>query len=143
VPVLICEKEKGIIGAVHAGWRGTAAGIVKKTVMMIMERYICRANGFYIAIGPSIRGCSYSVDHDVNDAVKKATGEGDYYSKKGEKYFLDLPRANKQQAMSIGIPESNIWISDECTFCNPDKFFSYRYAKGSTGRQGAFIGKLG
>ena len=142
VPVLIYEKEKGIIAAVHAGWRGTAAGILKKTVVMIMERYVCGPKGFYIAVGPSIKGCSYAVDRDVNDAVIKATGEGDYYSKKGGKYFLDLSSANKCQALSLGIPESNIWVSDECTYCNPHKFYSYRYARGSTGRQAAFIGKL-
>jgi YfiH family protein len=142
VPVLIYEKEKGIIGAVHAGWRGTAAGILKKTIVMIMERYVCGPGGFYVAVGPSIKGCSYVVDHEVNDAVIKATGEGDYYSKKGKKYFLDLPLANKYQALSLGIPEPNIWVSDDCTYCNPHKFYSYRYARGSTGRQAAFIGKL-
>ena len=142
VPILIYEEEKGIIGAVHAGWRGTAAGILKKTVVMIMERYISGTKGFHVAIGPSIKGCCYSVDHEVNEAVTKATGEGDYYSKKGEKYFLDLPSANKYQALSLGIPETNIWVSDECTCCNPHKFYSYRYAKGTTGRQAAFIGKL-
>lgn len=142
VPVLIYEKEKGVVGAVHAGWRGTAAGILKKTLMMIMERYVCGPDGFQVAVGPSIKGCSYSVDHGVNDAVRRATGVGNYYSKRGEKYFLDLPSANKYQALSLGIPEPNIWVSDECTYCNPHKFYSYRYAKGSTGRQAAFIGKL-
>lgn len=142
VPVLIFEKEKGIIGAVHAGWRGTSAGILKKTIVMIMERYICGPGSFYIAIGPSIKGCSYVVDREVNVAVIKATGAGDYYSKKGEKYFLDLPSANKYQALSLGIPDANIWVSDECTYCNPDKFYSYRFSRGTTGRQAAFIGKL-
>ncbi len=142
VPVLIYEKEKGIVGVVHAGWRGTAAVILKKTIAMIMERYVVGPKGFYVAIGPSIKGCSYAVDYEVNDAVTKATGEGKYYSRKGERYFLDLPSANKCQALSLGVPEENIWISGECTYCNPDKFYSYRYAHGSTGRQGAFIGKL-
>ncbi len=142
VPVLIYEKEKGIIGAVHAGWRGTAAGILKKTLEMIMRRYVCGPGGFYVAIGPSIKGCSYEVDHEVYDAVKKGAGEGAYYTKKGEKYFLDLPSANKYQTLSLGIPEPNIWVSDECTYCNPDRFYSYRYSRGSTGRQAAFIGKL-
>ena len=142
VPVLIHEREKGVIAAVHAGWRGTAACILKKTLSMIMERYVCGPKSLYVAIGPSIKGCSYAVDHEVNDAVKRATGEGNYYSKKGEKFFLDLSSANRYQALSLGIPEANIWVSDECTYCNPDKFYSYRYARGSTGRQAAFIGKL-
>ncbi len=143
VPILLYEEERGIIGAVHAGWRGSAAGILKKTIALIMEIYVCEASGFRVAIGPSIKGCSYAVDHEVNDAIIKATGEGDYYSRKGEKFFLDLASANKCQALSLGVPEENIWVSDECTYCNPDKVYSYRYAHGSTGRQGAFIGKLG
>ncbi len=142
VPILSHEKEKGVIAAVHAGWRGTAAGILKKTLVMIMERYVCGPKGLDVAVGPSIKGCSYAVDHEVNDAVIKATGEGDYYLNKGGKYFLDLPSANAYQALAMGIPGANIWVSDECTYCNPDKFYSYRYAKGSTGRQAAFIGKL-
>jgi copper oxidase (laccase) domain-containing protein len=82
------------------------------------------------------------VDYDVSHAVEKATGWGEYQSRKGEKYFLDLPSANKYQAMSLGVSELNIWISPDCTFCNPDKYFSFRYAKGSTGRQGGFIGRI-
>ncbi len=61
---------------------------------------------------------------------------------KAGKYCLDLPKANKYQALSMGVPEKNIWLSEECTFCRPDLYYSYRFAKGTTGRQGAFIGKI-
>ncbi|MCK5505317.1 MAG: polyphenol oxidase family protein, partial [Thermodesulfovibrionia bacterium] len=68
------------------------------------------------------------------------TGEGDYFSKRDEKYYIDLSTANKIQALNAGILPENIWQSGECTFCSPDKFYSYRYLKGSEGRQGGFIG---
>ncbi|MBA3060553.1 MAG: polyphenol oxidase family protein [Nitrospirae bacterium] len=61
---------------------------------------------------------------------------------KGRLYCLDLASANKYQAVSAGIHEKNIWVSEECTYCHPDKYYSYRYAKGTTGRQGGFIGIL-
>ena len=141
VPILLYEKEKRVMGAVHAGWRGTAAGIVKKTIKKVMERFGGRGEDFLVAIGPSIKGSCYAVDHAVADAVRMATGEGEYCIIKGEKYYLDLPSANKQQVLSLGVPEQNIWVSSECTFCNPEKFFSYRFSKGSAGRQAGFIGK--
>jgi YfiH family protein len=143
VPVLVYDRRKEVIGAVHAGWRGTSEGILKNTLRTMMGRFMCEASDILIAIGPSIKSCCYEVDYDVVHAVGRATGEGEYLLHKGERYCLDLPTANKYQAMSVGVPEAGIWISGECTFCNPDKFFSYRYAKGSTGRQGGFIGKIG
>lgn len=142
VPILLYEKTKGIIGAIHAGWRGTAEAILKKTIKVVIERFVCSEDNIYIALGPAIRWCCYQVDFDVLKAVSHATGPGDYSINKGDKRCLDLPQANKYQALSVGIPEKNIWLSEECTFCNPDKFYSYRYARGTTGRQGAFIGKI-
>lgn len=142
VPILIYEKENGIIGAVHAGWRGTAEGILKKTIETIIDRFRSKTDNILIAMGPSIRWCCYNVDHDVLEAVKQTTGQGEYSISNGGRYCLDLSTANKYQALSKNIPEKNIWISEECTFCNPDKYYSYRYDKGTTGRQGGFIGKL-
>lgn len=142
VPILLYEKTKGILGAIHAGWRGTAEAILKKTIKTVMERFFCSEDNIYIAIGPAIRWCCYYVDIDVMNAVSHATGPGDYFSKKSGKFCLDLPQANKYQALSMRIPQKNIWLSDECTFCNPDKYYSYRYSRGTTGRQGAFIGKI-
>jgi len=142
VPILVYESSKGIMGAVHAGWRGTAESILKKTIKTVIDRFVCSEENIYIALGPAIRGCCYHVDFDVMHAVSRATGPGDYFIKKADKCCLDLPRANKYQAISVGVPEKNIWLSGECTFCNPDKYYSYRFARGTTGRQGAFIGKI-
>lgn len=142
VPILIYEKEKGISAAVHAGWRGTAEGILKKTIKTIQDRFICSPENFLVAVGPAIKWCCYGVDYDVFNKVHHVTGEGEYFIERNDKYCLDLPSANKYQALSMGIPEPNIWISDECTFCNPEKYYSYRYSKGPTGRQGGFIGKV-
>jgi YfiH family protein len=139
VPVLIFEGKLGLVAAVHAGWRGTAAGILRKTIKTMIEQFQAEPKEMMLAIGPSIRGCCYCVDYDVMHAVAAATGKGNYHIEKGGKYFLDLSSANMLQALSCGVPESRVWVSDDCTFCHPDRYYSYRHAKGTTGRQGGFI----
>ncbi|MBI4848451.1 MAG: peptidoglycan editing factor PgeF [Nitrospirae bacterium] len=140
VPVLLYDKNKKIIGAVHAGWRGTAKQILKGTIAAMTENFNCLEKDISIAIGPSIRQCCYEVGDEVKEEVCKVTGEGNYYRRKNGRYFIDIAAANKIQALSIGIPDQNIWQSGECTFCNPERFHSYRYAKNHAGRQGGFIG---
>ena len=81
--------------------------------------------------------------YDVKNAISKETGDGDYYIKKDNgKYCVDLASANIYQSISMGVPRENIWISDDCTYCNPDKYYSYRYEKAYNGSQGGFIGIL-
>jgi YfiH family protein len=139
VPLLLYDSNRRVIGAVHAGWRGIAQEILKKTIKKMMNEFQCLPEQISVAIGPCIRQCSYEVGNEVKEAVQKATGEGDYYIKKGDRYFVDLSSANRIQALHMGIEQKNIWKSEECTFCNPDKFHSYRYANDHAGRQGGFI----
>lgn len=142
VPILLYDRRTGATGAVHAGWRGTAAGILKKAIHAMGERFSSSQDDIILAVGPGIRWCCYGVGLEVIDAVEKATGGGDYFRVKGEKKYLDLPRANMQQAVQAGVKPENISMSDDCTCCMPDKYYSYRFAKGPTGRQGGFIGLI-
>lgn len=147
VPVLLYDSKKSVIGVVHAGWKGTASGLMKKTLTAMHDSFGSSPEDIRVAIGPSIRWCCYKVKRDVLDLVTKATGEGEYHLMRDGEYCLDLASANKYQALFLGVPEKNIWISEECTLCYPDRFYSYRYSKGSAGRkldsasrQGGFIG---
>ncbi|MDA8169469.1 MAG: peptidoglycan editing factor PgeF [Nitrospiraceae bacterium] len=140
VPILLQDTVTGAIGAVHAGWRGTAQGILKNTVMKMNEACGSNPEDMLVAIGPAIRGCCYEVGRDVFEEVTKETGPGDYHETRDGRYFLDLPSANMHQALSLMVPFNNIWISGACTYDNPEKFNSFRRDKGS-GRQGGFIGK--
>lgn len=140
VPILLYDRAAHVAGTIHAGWRGTSAGILKKTIGMMEERFFSSPSNIALAIGPSIRWCCYGVGYDVVEVVTAATGKGDYVMERGGRYCLDLQNANRYQALSVGIPEANIWTSGECTSCLPDRFYSYRFAKGPTGRQGGFIG---
>lgn len=139
VPVLLHDSRRNVIGAVHAGWRGTAKGILKKAIGAMQEKFHSCPGDISVAIGPSIGRCSYEVGEDVVRAVSSATGEGDYYSRQNGKYHLDIAAANRIQALQTGALPEHIWQSGECTFCNPDRFYSYRYEGEYAGRQGGFI----
>jgi YfiH family protein len=139
VPVLLFDKRKHIAGAVHAGWRGTAEGILKKTIAIFRNDFHSSPADIMIAIGPSIKGCCYVVGPEVVDAVYRETGKGEYVLKRGESRFVDLGAANRQQALLSGILSENVWLSGDCTHCLPQKYYSYRYAKGVAGRQYGFI----
>ncbi|MBF0506908.1 MAG: peptidoglycan editing factor PgeF [Nitrospirae bacterium] len=140
MPVLLYDGKRHVAGAVHAGWRGTAASIVRRTIEEMSRHFSTAPSDIIMAIGPGIRGCCYEVGYEVIEAVARASGEGDYYRTLGGKYYLDLAVANRQQAVSSGISPERIWLSGECTFCLPDKYYSYRYSKGSAGRQCGVIG---
>jgi hypothetical protein len=139
VPILLYDTKKQVAGAVHAGWRGTAEGIARKTIAVLRDRFYSSPEDIVLAIGPGIRGSCYEVGDEVLDAVTKATGEGDYIFSRGEKHYVDLPAANRLQALSEGVLPGNIWMSDDCTHCLPDKYYSYRYSKGAAGRQYAYV----
>jgi hypothetical protein len=140
VPILFFDIKKSVIGAIHAGWRGTASRIVKKTIKLMIEDFGSSPENIKLALGPSIRWSCYHVGHEVKEAIYEATGEGNYYLLRDGKYCIDLSSANKYQAISMGIPKENIWMSNECTYCNPKEFYSYRFDKNYTGKQGGFIG---
>jgi YfiH family protein len=140
VPILLLDKRNSVIGAVHAGWRGTAAQVIKKTLKSMLGHFYSFPEDIHIALGPSIRWSCYDVGNEVKEAICKATGDGEYYIQKKGKYCVDLSYANMYQAVAMGVPKKNIWISHECTYCNPKEYYSYRFNKGITGSQGGFIG---
>jgi YfiH family protein len=139
VPVLVYEPVRKVAAAVHAGWRGTAERILKNTITVMCEKFGCLPRDMSVAIGPSIRQCSYEVGREVKEDVERATGKGSYYLRKGDKFFIDIASANRIQALSMSVREEHVWQSRECTYCNPEKYHSYRYAGNCSGRQGGFI----
>ena len=128
VPVLLMDSARGVIGAVHAGWRGAVSGIVAKSVRNMVERFDAVLVSLHVAIGPSAGPCCYEVDAPVIDrlapdmpddsTILKRTGPG------GGR--LDLKKLIRWQAVSVGIAEDHIHTVDLCTICRPDLFFSYR-----------------
>ena len=142
VPVLLFDCRKKVIGAVHAGWKGTASQISHKTIHLMQSYYGCKPHDIKCAIGPSIGPCCYQVGKEVIDRVKRSFSEKEQLALSdpdGDKSFFNLWYANKMQLLNCGIPEENIEMANLCTFCYSDLFFSSRKEDKHTGRFAAGI----
>lgn len=128
VPVLLMDASRGVIGAVHAGWRGAVHGIVTKSLRNMMERFDAGLASLHVAIGPSAGSCCYEVDTPVMDQLPPdALGDPTILRRTGSGTGrLDLKKFIQWQALSFGLAEDHIHIVDLCTICRPDLFFSYR-----------------
>lgn len=138
-PILLWDSIKGAVGAVHAGWRGTAADIAGKTVRKMASEFGCDPRNIRAAIGPNIGFCCFETDRDVPDAIIAEFGaEAEAFIRKtGEKYQVDLKAVNAFALRRAGV--GNIEISDDCTMCQPDRFWSHRVTGINRGSQGAII----
>lgn len=141
VPVLLVDRVKRVIGAVHAGWRGTSLQIVAKAVRAMEKRFSSSTADILAAIGPAIGPCCYQVDEQVFSAAKEDKDWMSAFRECSEKgrWMLDLPLANRTQLLRAGVPGENISSAGICTSCRTDLFFSHRAENGRTGRQLNFI----
>ena len=139
VPILLYDKDKEIVSAIHAGWRGTKANIVSKTVKKMIDIYGSNPKDIIAGIAPSIGRCCYEVDEDV---AQHFFDKQDSFDSVGKKYMLDLPHINKMQLLDMGLLEQHIEMSSICTSCEVDTFFSYRKEKGCSGRFVSTIGLI-
>jgi len=124
VPILIADSEGKAVAAIHAGWRGTAAGITKRTVGRLVEKFGINAKNLTAAIGPHIGVCCYEVGEEVAAAISD-TGAV-VRRPEWPKPHLDLADGNRRQLISAGLADSRIEASSLCTRCREDLFHSYR-----------------
>lgn len=138
-PILFWDCVTGAVGAAHAGWRGTASGIAARVVQTLEREYGSRPENIRAAIGPNIAQCHFETDSDVPQAMVSALGPEveEWIVRKGEKYFLDLKAINRLVLCRAGVKD--VELSDECTVCHSDRFWSHRVTKGQRGSQGAII----
>lgn len=141
VPLFIYDPVHRAVALAHAGWKGTVKRIGAKTIRAMGERFDTRAEDCLVGIGPSIGGCCYQVDEYVIDPFKK---EFDFIEEvtqdEGEGHWLlDLPAANRHIFRETGVPAENIEMSQFCTSCRTDLFYSYRAENGDTGRMASII----
>lgn len=138
-PILLHDPVTGAVGAAHAGWRGTAAGIAGKTARAMVRAYGCDPKNIRAAIGPNIAQCCFETDRDVPEAMLEAYGNAarEYIRPVGDKYYANLKAINALSLRQAGV--ENIEISDLCTACDPDRFWSHRISGGRRGSQGAII----
>jgi YfiH family protein len=131
-PVLLYDHRKKAVGAIHAGWKGIAAGVVEAAVGGLTD---ADPSSIVAAIGPAIGPCCYTVGAEVIEEFKKRLA-----APRIRENRLDLGASVKTALISSGLLEKNIESSGLCTACRGDLFFSYR-RDGTTGRQLSFIMK--
>jgi len=137
VPILIFDHKKEIVGAVHAGWRGTKEEIAKKSIEKMLKEFNSNPKDILVGIAPSIRGCCYEVDFNV--AKYFLDYKNSISNLKNGKYMLDLAKVNIAQLKEVGVLEKNIEDSYICTCCEYNNYFSYR----KTACSGRFLSAIG
>jgi len=163
VPILLLDPQKRAVATIHAGWRGTLARIAEKTVGRMQLEFGCRPADLLAAIGPCIGPCCYEVAADFVTKFTAQFQDGHEYfdeARTGEEpnplqwlnmsppghqpppktVHLDLRKANQSQLRISGLRAKDIFVSDLCTGCRTDLFFSYRKEGALSGRMLAVIG---
>jgi YfiH family protein len=144
VPLLFIAPKARLAAAVHAGWRGTLAGIASKTVDDFNNRYGINADDLEVALGPSIGVCCYEVNDDVAQPLMKKWGAltTPSIAMKNGKPHINLSRLNRDILRAAGVPGTQLFQIGPCTRCAAEEFFSYRREGGETGRQISVVGWL-
>jgi YfiH family protein len=146
VPLLMADRARGVVAAVHAGWRGTSARAAVAAVESLAREFGTRPADLVVAIGPSIGACCYDVGTELVDAFA-AAGHERYLI---DRWFqspppargstdrpgirLDIAGANRDQLVLAGVPEEQIYASGLCTAMHLDVLTSYRREKEKAGR---------
>lgn len=142
VPLLMHDAKNGVVAAVHCGWRSTVQDIMEVAVRKMVSLG-AEPSEIQAAIGASIGACHFEVGSEVPEAIcallptdhdgliRNAETEG--------KFYVDLRGAIGRRLVQLGVPADHIVISDECTMCSPDKYWSHRVTKGNRGNQAAMI----
>ena len=154
VPILVADARTGAFAAVHAGWRGTLAGIVTETLQRLTNEYGARPEDVRVAIGAAAGPCCYEVGSEVIDAFmsrfggaaagEDSRGPSDLFTATREGHALvDLLKANQRQLVSAGVKADRIHTATLCTMCRTDLFFSYRREKGLHGKVGRLMAVVG
>ncbi|MBR5959253.1 MAG: peptidoglycan editing factor PgeF [Salinivirgaceae bacterium] len=124
--VLIYDAENQAVAAIHAGWRGTAGGIVRLTVEAMQREFASMPSRLVAALGPCIGSCCFEVGEDVaeqffqwpNCVLRKA---------EWARPHINLSEVNRHHLISAGLQPGNIESAQVCTKCQHDEFFSYRH----------------
>jgi polyphenol oxidase len=167
VPILLADTKRHAVAAIHAGWRGTLARIVVKTLGRMRMEFGTQARDVVAALGPAIGQSCYEVGADVAQAYANQFPpaaewfEGPFaqladgvdplwlpwltmmppgHVPPPPRVQLDLRAANRWQLLDAGVPERQIDENDLCTACSADLLFSYRREGENTGRMMAVIG---
>jgi hypothetical protein len=143
IPLIFYDEKLNIGAVIHAGWRGTAEKIQQKTVEKF-KKLNSNVENLVVAIGAGIGKCCFDVNEDVFEKIFRGISKNlatqiglFFYDKQCNKYYVDLKLVNKYLLNQVGVHK--IDVSDYCTSCQNDIFFSYRKENGITARHSAFL----
>jgi polyphenol oxidase len=146
LPIILADERTGAFAAVHAGWRGTLAGILARTVEQMQMSYDMRTGDLRAAFGPAIASCCFEVGPEVLAQFREKYPYADELISQPQengKAHLDLSYANRRQLIDCGVPVDRIYDCGLCTVCRNDLFFSYRRENGSEKPVGRLMGAIG
>lgn len=130
VPVYLAAREARVVGLLHAGWRGLAAGVLEAGLAGLRERHGVPPDALHMHLGVAICGDCYEVGPEVMEALGRPAARG----------LLDLRGALAARARAAGVRAERISVSAWCTACEPDRFHSHRGSRGTAGRMAAYLG---
>lgn len=142
--IFLADSVKKVIGALHAGWKGSLIPIIENTVLAMCDNYGCRPENIIAEICPSIEQCCFETGFEVSKQFEN-NGFSKFISYESEKPHIDLNGVNEQRLINAGLKKENIFKTSVCTCCHPDLFHSYRRGPVSengvhlNGMNGAFI----
>lgn len=143
IPVLLYDPVRRAVGAVHAGWRGTAAGAAAQAVKALVERYSCQPENILAAIGPGIGPCCFETHGDVPDGLRAGLGpEAEGFIRPLDtpgKFSVDLKGTNARWLERAGVLPERIALCQACTACDLDTFWSHRVQGEARGSMAAVI----
>ncbi len=142
IPILFYDPVRRAVGACHGGWRGAALDIAGKTVQTMAEAFGTAPGDLRCAIGPGICPKCFETDEDVPQAMEAALGrEVRPFAAAlgGGRYQVDLKRIHRHCLEEAGVSPEKIVISDDCTACRPELYWSHRIVGDRRGVQCALI----
>lgn len=134
VPVYLAADGGSAVGLLHAGWRGTAAGVLSAGLTALGDSCGVDVEDVHVHLGVAICGACYEVGPEV------LTAFGVRHAKQEDEGTIDLRAQLAGQATAAGVPRSQISVSEHCTRCQPSRFHSHRGSPGKAGRMAAYIG---
>lgn len=138
--IILYDKKNQVIGNIHSGWKGTLNKILSNAVNLMIDKFSSKVEDIIVCIGPSIMGCCFEVDKDVVDMFNNNFTNIDDCIRLGDikegkqKYYIDTIKINRKELCKLGILEDNIYLSNVCTKCSSDKYYSYRAHGMDSGR---------
>lgn len=138
--IILYDKKNEVIGNIHSGWKGTLNKILNNGINLMIKEFSSNVEDIIVCIGPSIMGCCFEVDKDVVDMFTNNFDDIEEFIRLGEfkdgkqKYYIDTIGINKRELINLGILEENIYLSNVCTKCSSDTYYSYRVQGQDSGR---------